>query len=771
MSQIKTALEEDAGNGPSSGPAASARLNRTEVGDWIEAALLQFAEVSSDTFLLIDRHWRIVYANQAARQIGPIHPENLNRETLWELYPEITGTEVELALRNGLESAEEQRVVAFYSSRFCTWSNVRILPVQGGLVVRFRDITAIHHAEESRAAAALQLQRVLEATTDAVIYLDRDWRITYMNRRAKEILAPTKNILGNSFWETFPQANYPGSPYVENYTRAMNDGQVAEFEAYYPEPLNIWFQIMAHPADDGIIIFFRDVTDQRQHEEALRASETRYRVLTELNPQALWTADAQGRVLYANQRFLTYIGKAFTPHDGTEYLECFYEADRERVTQVWLHSIQTGEEYTIEARLLRASDGAARWWRIAALPLRDASGTIEQWLGVANDIHESRLAAERLREQYAEIDRQRRELEAVYRGSPIGLALYEPSEFRLMRINNRQAEIFGLSPEKAIGRTVQELAPNITRSHEMIRAAAMGRPMLNQHVEGVLPTRPHDYRYWNVNYTPISGEDGSVHAIAGATIEITNQRRAEAALIQSEKLAAVGRLASSIAHEINNPLESVMNLLYLARQQENSSETQKLLETADQELRRVSIIANQTLRFHKQASRPQEITCADLFSTVLSIYEGRIKNCGVAVMKRRRAEKSILCFEGEIRQVLSNLIGNAIDAMPGGGKLFVRSREGTHWRSGRPGVVVTVADNGSGIDPQTKDRIFEAFFTTKGHSGTGLGLWISAEIIERHQGSIRIRSSQRKGSSGTVVTLFLPFQTFPASKEHSVSLQ
>lgn len=771
MSQIKIPLEEDAGNGPSSGPAASARLNRTEVGDWIEAALLQYADSLNEGFLLIDRNWRIMYANQAARQIGTVQPESLNHEIFWDLYPEMSGTYLDVALRESMERFEERRVMAFYNAGSRTWFNIRILPVEGGLAVRFHDITAVRHAEESRDAATLQLQQVLEATTDGVACLDRDWRLTYLNSRGKQIVAPTEEILGNNIWESFPLAAYPGSPFVENYARTMNEGVATEFEAYYPEPLNLWLRIMAHPAKDGIIIFFRDVTDQRQHEEALRASETRYRVLTELNPQALWTADAQGRVLYANQRFLTYIGKAFTPHDGTEYLECFYEADRERVTQIWLHSIQTGEEYTIEARLLRASDGAARWWRIAALPLRDASGAIEQWLGVANDIHEGRLAAERLREQYAEIDRQRRELEAVYRGSPIGLALYEPSEFRLMRINNRQAEIFGLSPEKAIGLTVQELAPNITRSHEMIRAAAMGIPMLNQHVEGILPTRPHDYRYWNVNYTPISGEDGSVQAIAGATIEITNQKRAEAALIQSEKLAAVGRLASSIAHEINNPLESVMNLLYLAHQQENSSETQELLGTADQELRRVSIIANQTLRFHKQASRPQEITCADLFSTILSIYEGRIKNCGVTAIKRIRAEKSILCFEGEIRQVLSNLIGNAIDAMPGGGKLFVRSREGTHWCSGRPGVVVTVADNGSGIDPQAKGRVFEAFFTTKGHSGTGLGLWISAEIIERHQGSIRIRSSQRKGSSGTVVTLFLPFQTFPASKEHSVSLQ
>jgi signal transduction histidine kinase len=141
---------------------------------------------------------------------------------------------------------------------------------------------------------------------------------------------------------------------------------------------------------------------------------------------------------------------------------------------------------------------------------------------------------------------------------------------------------------------------------------------------------------------------------------------------------------------------------------------------------------------------------------VLSIYEGRFKNSNIQVQKRKRAEKPVVCFEADIRQVLSNLVANAIDAMPGGGRLLVRSREATDWMTGRPGFVLTVADTGSGIDAQTQARIFEAFFSTKGFGGTGLGLWISAEIVERHQGRLRVRSSQREGHRGTVVALFLP---------------
>ena len=192
--------------------------------------------------------------------------------------------------------------------------------------------------------------------------------------------------------------------------------------------------------------------------------------------------------------------------------------------------------------------------------------------------------------------------------------------------------------------------------------------------------------------------------------DITEQRLALDALIQSEKLAAVGRLASSIAHEINNPLEAVTNLLYLARSLARESELEAYLDKAEQQLRRVAMITNQTLRFHKQATRPQEMDCAELFSTVLSIYEGRLKNAHIMFETRTRAHKPVICFEGEIRQVLANFVGNAIDAMPHGGRLLIRGREATDWRSGRAGLVLTVGDDGGGIDARTLARMFDAFF-------------------------------------------------------------
>ncbi len=240
--------------------------------------------------------------------------------------------------------------------------------------------------------------------------------------------------------------------------------------------------------------------------------------------------------------------------------------------------------------------------------------------------------------------------------------------------------------------------------------------------------------------------------------DITEQKRAATALIETEKLAAVGKLAASIAHEINNPLESVTNLLYLARRNGDADEIHGYLDTAERELRRVSVISSQTLRFHKQSSAPSEVTCSELFESVLSIYHGRTLNAHISVEKRKRSERPIACFEGEIRQVLNNLVGNAIDAMPqDGGRLLLRSREACDWRTGKKGIALTVADTGTGMPPAVLRKMFDAFYTTKGIGGTGLGLWVSKEIVDRHHGTLLVRSSQKEGHSGTVFTLFLPY--------------
>ena len=219
--------------------------------------------------------------------------------------------------------------------------------------------------------------------------------------------------------------------------------------------------------------------------------------------------------------------------------------------------------------------------------------------------------------------------------------------------------------------------------------------------------------------------------------DVSASRRAAAALLQNEKLAAMGRLAASIAHEINNPLESVTNLIYLARTSDDLQVAREYLEVADRELSRAAGITSHTLRFYKQSSSPTECSDENLIRGVLTIHHGRIVNSRVETEERLRSVRPVRCFEGEIRQVLSNLVGNATDAMQtSGGRLLIRSRDGRSQKTGEPGIILTVADTGPGISAKILKRIFDAFYTTKGMSGTGLGLWVSSEIITRHHGEL-----------------------------------
>jgi signal transduction histidine kinase len=192
--------------------------------------------------------------------------------------------------------------------------------------------------------------------------------------------------------------------------------------------------------------------------------------------------------------------------------------------------------------------------------------------------------------------------------------------------------------------------------------------------------------------------------------DLSSQKQAEAALVQSEKLAAVGRLASSISHEINNPLEAVTNLLYLMTKEEGlSSGMREHLSLAERELAQVSQIATQTLRFHRQATKPKEVTPKELIQPVIDLYHGRLLSSQIEIVYQHREARSFACYEGDLRQVLNNLVGNAIDSMRTGGRLVLRTRDCTFWRTGVKGVRITVADTGHGMGAEVRKRILEAF--------------------------------------------------------------
>jgi len=208
-------------------------------------------------------------------------------------------------------------------------------------------------------------------------------------------------------------------------------------------------------------------------------------------------------------------------------------------------------------------------------------------------------------------------------------------------------------------------------------------------------------------------------------------------------LASVGRLAATVAHEINNPLEAITNYIYLARQHPDLSERLKrYLDSADRELARVSHIAQQTLGFYRDNSQPIPLAISEVIGDVLTIYDRKFAYKELTVRQEIESGLSAVTLQGELKQMLSNLVSNAIDACNERGTIVIRARASRNHRSLRPGIRITVADNGVGISAQDQAKIFTPFFSTKKEVGTGLGLWITRDLLNKKGGHIRFRTSQ-----------------------------
>jgi signal transduction histidine kinase len=284
--------------------------------------------------------------------------------------------------------------------------------------------------------------------------------------------------------------------------------------------------------------------------------------------------------------------------------------------------------------------------------------------------------------------------------------------------------------------------------------------------EMTFPLRGADgkYRPFLTLAKPVRDASGKVVRWFGTNTDVSTQKRAEEALIRTEKLATAGRLAASISHEINNPLEAVTNLIYLVETSPRlDQENRSLLQTAQAELQRVSHIATHTLRFYRDPARPAPLRISEIMDSVVSLYQGRLKQVGVALQLRYRDNCEYFGFSGELRQVLANLIGNALDAMRHGGVLHLRVHGSRNFASGAHGFRLLVADTGHGMNPETLRHVFEPFFTTKEAVGTGLGLFVSKELIEKRGGTIRVKSCQRLGRSGTFFSIFLPAHAAPST--------
>jgi signal transduction histidine kinase len=254
-----------------------------------------------------------------------------------------------------------------------------------------------------------------------------------------------------------------------------------------------------------------------------------------------------------------------------------------------------------------------------------------------------------------------------------------------------------------------------------------------------------------VMFAALSGGRRHIAGVVLVFRDVTRERQSQAALIRAEKLASVGRLAASISHEVNNPLAAVSNLLYLIGTAPDLPAARSYAETAQSELARASYVTKQTLSFARRDEQREPVQLSELINGVLALYSNKLSGNAIQVVSRNRDHAIARANSNEAKQVIANLIANALDASQKGGKLHLRVTTST-WK-GNPRVRMTVADTGTGISTEHMREIFEPFFSTKGNTGTGLGLWVTREIVHAHGGCIHIRSRVGKG---TVVIVCWP---------------
>ena len=349
-------------------------------------------------------------------------------------------------------------------------------------------------------------------------------------------------------------------------------------------------------------------------------------------------------------------------------------------------------------------------------------------------------------------------LHDIFRHAATGLAITDVTG-NVVGVNKAFARIVDRSPAEMTNANLFRL----THPEDQSRHGELLQQLLAEEIPGFVIEKRYLRRDGSVvwvrnSVSLLSDESSSPGHLISICEDISDRKQAEGVLERQEQMASIGRLTSSILHEINNPLAAVGNLIFLARQAANPGDVAAYLKLAEEQLDYASQITSQGLQFHRQSSAATSTRVVDLLRSVLALFTGRLKAARVHVDLVTEDAPELVCFPGEIRQVFVNLISNAIDSMATDGLLKIRVRPGTDWRSGEPGVRVTIADTGEGMSLETREHIYKAFFTTKGAHGSGLGLWVTSNIVRKHEGCIHVRSKCASARGGTAFSLIFPYR-------------
>jgi PAS domain S-box-containing protein len=423
---------------------------------------------------------------------------------------------------------------------------------------------------------------------------------------------------------------------------------------------------------------------------------------------------------------------------------------REAFQRAMEATLQKGERFYFEG-IIYLPDKTLRWIEAVGQPQVQTDGSPGQILGTIRDITHIKKSEEAARDSSKRLG----ELAAIVASSD-DVILSKNLNGIITSWNAAATRVFGYSPEEMIGASILKLIPENLHSDEktIIESIQAGRRV--EHFETVRVTKSGRLLDVSLTVSPVKDEKGQVIGASKILRDISERRRIEQSLLQAEKIAATGRMAATIAHEINNPLEAVMNLLYLLRPKITDPEGINYLSSAEDELGRVAHIAKQTLGFYREHASARSASVAEIVLHAITIYEPRCIAAGIEIRKSLHSSRKIVLRRGELMQVISNLIANSIYAMPAGGVLTISVEDA---KSSPDGIALTIQDNGVGIAADDLPKVFDAFFTTRSAVGTGIGLFVAKQFVEGHGGQIEIQSSHDAENHGTAVRVFLPMLT------------
>jgi PAS domain S-box-containing protein len=510
----------------------------------------------------------------------------------------------------------------------------------------------------------------------------------------------------------------------------------------------------------GVYDAFRNTTATVLGAQRLRESEARLKLATEVAKLGVFVWDTiEDRGSWENDRMYEIFGRSREEGsvNGAEFLrDVIHPDDRDRFQQAVERTVEKGEPFNFEGTVY-LPDKTLRRIEIKGNLQSEPDAPRGRILGTIQDITEIRRTEEALRESAKHLG----ELAAIIESSD-DVILSKDLDGIVKSWNPAAARVFGYSADEMIGQSILKLIPVHLQSDERVIIENIKAGRRIEHFDTVRLTK--DGRLIDVSLTisPIRDASGQVIGASKILRDVSGRKRMEQSLLQAEKIAATGRMAATIAHEINNPLEAVVNLLFLLRPMVTEPRGINYLATAESELARVSHIAKQTLGYYREHASASLASLSDIARHAIAIYEPRCMAANITIKRSLESSRKVMLRRGEMMQAVSNLIMNSIYAMPAGGTLSISVSDS---ETPLEGVLLTVADDGVGIEPEVLPKVFDAFFTTRSTVGTGIGLFIAKQFVEGHGGKIGIESNCEADRHGTTVRIFLPLHTAYAASE------